>query len=228
MEVRYKRERDGRWKGPAKVIFQDGKVIWVRHGASVVRVSANRLVKHGEEYAQASTDDEIKTKEVAVDNTAESNEPGMEVDEIETEKDECSEGTQEGIGHLDINPNEIMDNQEGIGHPDTNPNEVLDNLPSVVKESVISTDKGGQKRKASFEENNAEKRGRFYYPPSRKQKLSLRKDDWINVKVDDEWLNARVLNREKETGKYQNHFKRNVDSTLIFVTYFTRTTFNIE
>ena len=77
-----------RWKGIAKVIFQDGKVIWVRHGASAVRVSANRLVKHGEEYAQASTDDEIKTKEVAVDNTAESNEPWMEVDEIETEKDE--------------------------------------------------------------------------------------------------------------------------------------------
>ena len=95
----------------------------------------------------------------------------------------------------------------------------MDNLPSVVKEAVISTDKGGQKRKASFEENNAEKRGRFYYPPSQKQKLSLRKDDWINVKVDDEWLNARVLNREKVMGKYYNYFnvvgedglKRNVD-----------------
>ena len=39
--VWYKRERDGKWKEPAKVIFQDGKVVWVRHGSSAVRVSAN-------------------------------------------------------------------------------------------------------------------------------------------------------------------------------------------
>ena len=47
--VWYKRERDGKWKGPAKVIFQDGKIIWVRHGSSAVRVSVNRIVKQGEE-----------------------------------------------------------------------------------------------------------------------------------------------------------------------------------
>ena len=47
--VWYKR-RD-KWMGPGKVIFQDRKVIFVRHGSIYVRVSANRIVKKGEEFA---------------------------------------------------------------------------------------------------------------------------------------------------------------------------------
>lgn len=41
--VYYKRECSNRWMGPGKVLAQDGKVIFVRHGNSLVRVSANRL-----------------------------------------------------------------------------------------------------------------------------------------------------------------------------------------
>ena len=43
--VFYKREAQDRWLGPAKVIFQDGKVIFVRHGSVFVRVSPNRLCR---------------------------------------------------------------------------------------------------------------------------------------------------------------------------------------
>ena len=50
--VWYKREKDDKWKGPAKVIFQDGKVVWVRHGSAAVRVSVNRLIKQGMELAR--------------------------------------------------------------------------------------------------------------------------------------------------------------------------------
>ena len=46
--VYYKRETQERWLGPAKVIFQDGKVIFVRHGATFVRVSSNRLLPAGQ------------------------------------------------------------------------------------------------------------------------------------------------------------------------------------
>ena len=45
--VYYKREGYEKWLGPAKVVFQDGKVIFVRHGSAVIRVSANRLSKAG-------------------------------------------------------------------------------------------------------------------------------------------------------------------------------------
>lgn len=43
--VYYKREGKERWLGPGKVIFQDGKVVFVRHGGVFVRVSPNRLKK---------------------------------------------------------------------------------------------------------------------------------------------------------------------------------------
>ena len=45
----YKRDNEEEWRGPAKVVFQDGKVIFIRHGGYAVRVSANRLVKAGDE-----------------------------------------------------------------------------------------------------------------------------------------------------------------------------------
>ena len=50
--VYYKRNDNKRWLGPAKVIFQDGKVIFVRHGSNFERVSANRLIKKGTEFSR--------------------------------------------------------------------------------------------------------------------------------------------------------------------------------
>ena len=43
--VYYKREGRERWLGPAIVVFQDGKVVFVRHGGIFVHVSPNRLNK---------------------------------------------------------------------------------------------------------------------------------------------------------------------------------------
>jgi hypothetical protein len=34
--------------GPGKVIFQDGRLVFVRHGSIYVRVSTNRVIKYGE------------------------------------------------------------------------------------------------------------------------------------------------------------------------------------
>ena len=43
--VFYKREGKEWWLGPGTVVFQDGKVVFVRHGSVFVRVSPNRLQK---------------------------------------------------------------------------------------------------------------------------------------------------------------------------------------
>ena len=43
--VFYKREGKEKWLGPGKVVFQDGKVVFVRHGSVFVRVSPNRQCK---------------------------------------------------------------------------------------------------------------------------------------------------------------------------------------
>ena len=48
--VYYKRDDSNRWRGPGKIIGQDGKVVFVRHGDQLVRVSTCRLVKVGQEF----------------------------------------------------------------------------------------------------------------------------------------------------------------------------------
>lgn len=55
--VFYKREESSKWLGPGKVVFQDGKIVFVRHGGSFVRVSPNRLVKSGSEFLCNVEDD---------------------------------------------------------------------------------------------------------------------------------------------------------------------------
>jgi hypothetical protein len=59
--VYYKRESQERWLGPAKVIFQDGKVVFVRHGGTYVRVSPNRLLSAG--GVQERKDEQTQAKQ---------------------------------------------------------------------------------------------------------------------------------------------------------------------
>lgn len=56
-QVYYKREGHERWLGPGKVLCQDGKLIFVRHGGTFVRVSPNRLIKVEQESKQQSTEE---------------------------------------------------------------------------------------------------------------------------------------------------------------------------
>lgn len=54
--VYYKRDDSHKWKGPGKVIGQDGKVVFVRHGNIYVRVHPCRLVKVGHEFQKNAID----------------------------------------------------------------------------------------------------------------------------------------------------------------------------
>ena len=49
-KIFHKKNYDNRWQVPAKVIGQDEKTVYVRHGDHLVRVSACRLVKIGKEF----------------------------------------------------------------------------------------------------------------------------------------------------------------------------------
>ena len=56
--VYYKREKDDKWLGPAKVIFQDNKVIGIRNASGYVRVSANRIWPAGQTLSQRLREEE--------------------------------------------------------------------------------------------------------------------------------------------------------------------------
>ena len=85
--VWYKR-RD-KWMGPGKVVFQDGKIIFVRHGSIYVRVSANRIVKKNEEFGNDKNDgriEEISTEKAATTDAF------IQADETETDQGVIIEG----------------------------------------------------------------------------------------------------------------------------------------
>ena len=57
----YKREEKERWLGPGKVMFQDGKGVFIRHGSSFVRVSPNRLLKNPPSFNYQTPDDSVQS-----------------------------------------------------------------------------------------------------------------------------------------------------------------------
>jgi hypothetical protein len=67
--VYYKRQGHERWLGPAKVVFQDGKVVFVRHGGTFVRVSPNHLLKAGV-GASGDVNGDNETVERRINNSA--------------------------------------------------------------------------------------------------------------------------------------------------------------
>ena len=64
----YKREKDVEYRGPAKVLVQDGKIVWLRHGSYCCKVSVNRLQPvHDDlkqEYRRQESLDQIPDMEV--------------------------------------------------------------------------------------------------------------------------------------------------------------------
>ncbi len=76
--VYFKKEGEETWRGPAKVVFQDSKVIFIRIGSIYYRVSANRLIKAGEELAK-----DIKEKEKQEEQSG-TQETGVESQTIRT------------------------------------------------------------------------------------------------------------------------------------------------
>lgn len=48
--VYYKKENCSQWVGPAKVIVQDRKIVFIHHGVYIIRIYTNRVMLRGEEY----------------------------------------------------------------------------------------------------------------------------------------------------------------------------------
>ena len=63
-KVFYKRDDSNRWRGPGKVIGQDGKIVFIRHGSQLVRVATCRAIKIEPNVTSKETQlDELKTNQ---------------------------------------------------------------------------------------------------------------------------------------------------------------------
>lgn len=128
--VFYKRDDSNRWRGPGKVIGQDGKVVFVRHGSQLIRVASCRAIKTHpdagapdktckEEMSKETDGNEIKQKKVLPQET-----PAEEFmdEEIETNIEQEQEHIEEPAldnshtsntdeSQLDTDEQELPENQ---------------------------------------------------------------------------------------------------------------------
>ena len=96
-KVFYKRDKSERWLGPGIVVFQDGKVVFVRHGGVFVRVSPNRLIKAGEEFKPDKKNDATHSEGIP--------------EEVKRDQSENEDMSDEDVGQLIIENNEECDNR---------------------------------------------------------------------------------------------------------------------
>ena len=149
------RKRDGdRATGPGKVVFQDGKVIFVRHGATYVRLSANRIVKKDREFAADEKQTEkfkenefaVTTNSALTNSNSEPGNPMVDVDDYEL-------GTE-----LENETDEIQDHS--VAEDLHGENDTGNNSPTNGNETVL-TDLGKRKRQMTTPKNSKRRREEF-------------------------------------------------------------------
>lgn len=176
--VYYKRDNDAAWQGPAKVVFADGKIIFLRNGGQLVRVSANRLIKAGRELS-----DKIRKDETNSDTATEYNTSITSTKSIETEGQQTT-----NQGRLNIT-------------------EEL-NSESATVEPTICGDTGSEVSKIEPTASDEERSEVSNYNAIKPSKICLKKDEKIRFKdADDSWVEAVILGRGgKATGKNANWY----------------------
>ena len=133
-EVYYKREGQEAWAGPGKVIFQDGKVVFIRHGAYYVRASVNKILKRREELGESR----VEVKETS------NNEKKVNEKKVKAVLDETLESTKE-IEVTETEDNAIInlrrDDKIEVKSPDTGEWEQARVINRAVKLGTSRPDK---------------------------------------------------------------------------------------
>lgn len=194
--VYYKRERDEKWLGPGNVVFQDGKVIFVRHGAHFVRVSTSRIIKAGEELAK-----KCNPESTVRDSLSDSNKDHIQ-----------HESSKKGSGQLLEMMDSIKDPTLQSSTKDSDHVQEI-NLQNSNKDSVTMSSTKDSAHSENFQKDSTKdpivKDSTKDLPETviAKKSIFLKKHDEIRYKEGGEWKDATILSRaSKATGKYKNWY----------------------
>ncbi len=88
--VYYRREKDDKWMGPGKVVYQDGKVICVRHGRYFGQVHANRLHPVKPELAQKIKAEEGKSEDVKAESASDKQNKAESADDKQNKAEDAN------------------------------------------------------------------------------------------------------------------------------------------
>ena len=198
--VYYKRDNEEEWRGPAKVVFQDGKVIFIRHGGYAVRVSANRITKAGTELEKRIREEQEEFKVHADIKNAEREEK-KEKEKKESTKTRVAiviTESEEEKADNSSSSNEENDLNDSI-RQESEQSEVEEQEPEV-EEAVI-----GEKEKparVTTERTEAEKReasspAKDDRPVKtvRQEPLKLKRHDRIEFKDGERWQSGTVMSK---------------------------------
>ena len=184
--VYYRRQIDDRWLGPGKVVYQDGKVICVRHGKYFGQVHANRLHPVKPELAA-----KIKAEVGETVETTEKEKPRKE----KTDKtNEATTKSSSEISQYDLQQIEDeISNTEEIQNTEETEDNTQESVPSEQQNK-----KSGRPAK----KNTAQK----------SKVILFKKAEKVQIKLDGTWHNATVTSSCKRTGKYPNWYNFSLEN----------------
>ena len=114
--VYYKRNDSEKWLGPAKVMFQDKKVVFIRHGSMFYKVSINRLspVENNFTYIDNRKDKEKNDKEsdTVSNDSSENNFDLIENKEVEKKNDKESDTVSDDSSENNLDLKEVKENHK--------------------------------------------------------------------------------------------------------------------
>ena len=197
--VYFKKEDENKWRGPAKVIFQDNRVIFIRMGSVYYRVSANRMVKAGELLAQ-----DIRSKEAESELTH-NNTDDPEVPNIKTRRQQKN---TEKETEPDWNRLRLEDNEE------VNRDNEVDNTEAI--EDIINHETQNNHEEETPEQQNSDrqqttgrKRKKVHQKPEPEfnddgtlanAMRILKKNDRIEILENGKWEKGTVLGHAGKIG----------------------------
>ncbi|KAI8519243.1 hypothetical protein Bbelb_025000 [Branchiostoma belcheri] len=143
-QVYYKRDDSSEWFGPAKVIAQDGKIVFLRHGAYMIRVHINSIVLYGQEYETETRVEEVNSIRKDQDtHTGTDSQPSSthgRDDTGQTGGQVLWKRTEDGRLHSVQNARKLTADNTGSRFPGLTPDVVCVNKDNVVLHSKVIDD----------------------------------------------------------------------------------------
>ena len=228
--VYYKREGEEEFRGPAKTMFQDGKVVFVRHGGYAVKVSVNRLIKAGKELERQIREENMQFTEQM---------PGKPTEKKSAQKDQKEKTKAKKKGQLLVNvETETEDESERESENESNTEEIenqVDEDDQVNQDDQLEEDDQNEDQRNEQDNNsttatttperlttaneatttNSTRQTTANH--ARSVPIKLKSKDRVEIREGDKWQGGIVLGHAgKVTGKFKNCYNFQLDNGKTF------------
>ena len=216
--VYFKKEGEEAWRGPAKVVFQDNKVLFLRIGSIYYRVSANRVKKAGESLAKdIIRKEEEETSQAENNENTRTTEPSTIKTRRQTAVPEIPDWHRLRMENTEENTNPIVQVTENNENESEIPvfNEETEEGEGEIEITDNNTEnrQKGRKRKKTNQKPVPE----YNDDGTIKNASILKKNDRIEIMENGKWEKGTILGRGgKATGMYNGWYNLQLDNGQVF------------